>query len=181
MDRLLAAHNPFDEDEAADIAATRDLIRTRPDCYWRSCFEPGHITGSGLLLSHDGQRVLLNHHKFLNMWIGFGGHADGETDTLSVCRREIAEESGIENIEPVTPSIVDVSVHPVPANPSKNEPAHKHFDIRYLFRVKDKADEAFVMSGESLSLKWCSYDEAMGLIKKGDKIARLLGKWKERT
>ncbi len=131
------------------------------------------------MLSHDRQRVLLNHHKFLNMWIGFGGHADGEMDIFSVCRREIMEESGIENIEPLTLSIVDVSVHPVPDNPKKGEPAHKHFDIRYIFCVKDRADERYAVSDESVSLRWCDYNEAMTLVNPDDKICRLLRKWKK--
>ena len=178
MDNILDAHIAHDNEEAADIAAVRDLIRNHPNCFWRTHFDPGHITGSGLLISADGQRVLLNHHKFLDMWIGFGGHADGETDILSVCRREIVEESGIENIEPVTTSIVDVSVHPVPPNPKKGEPAHKHFDIRYIFRVRNAADEDFSLSDESVSLRWCDYDQAMALVNQNDKITRLLRKWK---
>lgn len=180
MDNMLAVHKAFDADEARDVEAVRKLIRNHPDCFWRNHFDPGHVTGSGLLVSCDGSRVLLNHHKFLKMWIGFGGHADGETDILSVCRREIIEESGIANIEPLTGLIEDVSIHPVPENPKKGEPAHRHFDIRYIFRVKEAGDEDFVMSDESLSLRWCSYDEAMTLIKPGDKISRLLNKWKKR-
>ena len=178
---LLAAHAPFDGEEAADIAATCALIQNHPDCYWRSHFNPGHVTGSGLLVSNDNRRVLLNHHKFLDMWIGFGGHADGERDILSVCRREIMEESGIDNIEPLTDAIVDVSVHPVPPNPAKGEPAHRHFDIRYIFRVKNAADENFSISDESVSLRWCDYNEAMALIRADDKIVRLLKKWKDLT
>ena len=178
MDNFLAAHTPFDDEEAADIAAIRNLIADHPECYWRNHFTPGHVTGSGLLISADGSRVLLNHHKFLNMWIGFGGHADGERDILSVCHREIIEESGIENIEPLTQSIVDVSVHPVPDNPAKGEPAHKHFDIRYIFRVRNAANENFAMSEESVNLRWCDYDEAMALVNRSDKIVRLLNKWK---
>lgn len=181
MDNLLAAHVPFDISEEVDIALVRNLICQHPDCYVRSHFTPGHITGSGLLISADGKRVLLNHHKFLNMWIGFGGHADGEKDILSVCRREIMEESGIEDIEPLTQSIVDVSVHPVPENPGKGEPAHQHFDIRYIFRVRNAANENFAISDESVSLRWCDYDQAMTLVNKNDKITRLLTKWKNLT
>lgn len=181
MDNLLSNHIPFDDEEAADIAAVRALIENHPDCYWRTHFTPGHVTGSGLLISADGKRVLLNHHKFLDMWIGFGGHADGDADILSVCRREIIEESGIEDIEALTDSIVDVSVHPVPENPKKGEPAHKHFDIRYIFRVKNPANENFAISDESVSLRWCNYDEAMTIVNKNDKITRLLTKWKNMT
>jgi 8-oxo-dGTP pyrophosphatase MutT (NUDIX family) len=178
MDNLLSNHIPFDDEEAADIKAVQMLIQNHPDCFWRNHFTPGHITGSGLLISADGTRVLLNHHKFLDMWIGFGGHADGETDILSVTRREIIEESGIEDIEPVPGNIADISVHPVPENPNKGEPAHKHFDIRYIFRVKNPANEDFEISDESVSLRWCNYDEAMTLVNKNDKITRLLTKWK---
>lgn len=181
MDDLLARYVPYDEEEAADITATRALIQHHPDCYWRTHFEPGHVTGSGLLISHDYSRVLLNHHKFLNMWIGFGGHADGESNILAVAHREIIEESGIENIEPVSEVIADVSVHPVPHNPVKGEPAHQHFDIRYIFRVRDKASETFAMSQESVNLRWCTYEEAMSLINTSDKISRLLAKWQALT
>lgn len=181
MDDVLARYTPYDDEEAADVAATRALIQSAEECYWRTQFNPGHITGSGLLVSHDHRRVLLNHHKFLDMWIGFGGHADGEKDILAVCRREMVEESGIVNIEPVNENIADVSIHPVPENPGKSEPAHRHFDIRYIYRVRDPADEAFVMSDESVNLRWCAYDEALALIRPGDKIARLLKKWNERA
>ena len=78
------------------------LIENHPDCFYRTHFNPGHITGSALLLSHDGRRVLMNHHKFLDMWICFGGHADGEKDILSVAYREVIEESGINDIAIVT-------------------------------------------------------------------------------
>lgn len=54
--------------------------------------------GFALLLNADGTKVLINHHKFLNIWICFGGHADGETNVANVALREAVEESGIENI-----------------------------------------------------------------------------------
>lgn len=178
LDAQLAQHTPCDESEAHDILLTRALLKENPDCFYRTDFKPGHITGSGLLLSHDRKSVLLNHHKFLDMWIGFGGHADGERDIFSVCRREIIEESGIQNITPVTDTIIDVSVHSMPENPRKGEPPHKHFDIRYIFCVMDDAAENFAVSDESVSLRWCDYDEAMSLVRPDDKIVRLLRKWK---
>lgn len=181
MLEALSSHTPYDESEAKDIPAIAQLIERYPLCFWRHHFDPGHVTGSGLLISADGQRVLLNHHKFLDMWIGFGGHADGETDILSVCRREIIEESGIADIEPVSEKIADVSVHPVPENPKKGEPAHHHFDIRYIFRVKNPANENFVISDESVSMRWCNFEKAMELVNPNDKIARLLQKWKDFT
>lgn len=159
----------------------RTLIEQHPDCYHRTHFNPGHITGSGLLISADGKNVLMNHHKFLNIWICFGGHADGEQDILNVALREVMEESGIQAVEPVSTSIFDVDVHAIPANPKKNEPPHKHFDIRYLFRVTDAANENFTPSLESQSLRWCNYNEAITLASPQDvSMHRLLHKWNER-
>lgn len=156
----------------------RALIDNHPDCFYRTHFDPGHITGSALLLSADGNRVLMNHHKFLNIWICFGGHADGEKDILQVALREAIEESGIEDIEPVRSTIFDVDVHAIPPNPKKNEPAHKHFDIRYLLRVRNAVNENFAKSDESVNLRWCNYDEAQKLADPADlSMHRLLDKW----
>jgi hypothetical protein len=44
---------------------------------------PGHFTGSAWTVSQDGSRVLLTHHRKLNLWLQPGGHADGETDLAS--------------------------------------------------------------------------------------------------
>lgn len=158
------------------------LIETHGDsCFYRDHFNPGHMTGSGLLISADGARVLMNHHKFLNIWICFGGHADGEKDILNVALREVIEESGIDDIEPMIDRVFDVDVHDIPVNVKKNEPPHKHFDIRYLFRVKNSANENFTESDESQSLRWCSYEEARKLAAPHDvSMHRLLQKWRAR-
>ena len=177
MLKSLLAYTPSDAEKQHwdDIRA---LVENHPDCFHRTHFNPGHITGSGLLLSADGTRVLMNHHKFLDMWICFGGHADGETDILNVALREVIEESGIEDVEPVATGIFDVDVHPIPFNAKKNEPEHKHFDIRYLFRVRNSANENFAMSDESEGLRWCSYEEARNLAAPRDlSMHRLLIKW----
>lgn len=156
----------------------RALIERHPDCFHRTHFNPGHITGSGLLVSADGLRVLMNHHKFLDIWICFGGHADGERDVLNVALREVVEESGIADVEPVMASIFDVDIHDIPANPKKAEPPHRHFDIRYLFRVRNAASEDFAGSDESLDLRWCSYAQARQLASPADaSMHRLLDKW----
>lgn len=63
---ILHAYKPSqaEEDHLRDI---KSLIGNAPDCFHRTHFDPGHITGSGLLVSADGARVLMNHHKFLNI------------------------------------------------------------------------------------------------------------------
>ncbi len=182
MLEALSLYRPTDVELQAHGDIRSLIERDAPQCFYRTHFDPGHVTGSGLLISADGSRVLMNHHAFLDIWICFGGHADGEQDIFNVALREVVEESGIENIEPVMTGIFDVDVHPIPANAKKNEPPHRHFDVRFLYRVKDKADEAFAQSEESKNMRWCSFDEAVKLAAPHDiSMHRMLHKWRDLT
>lgn len=154
------------------------LIKTEPRCFWRDCF-PSHITGSALLINHTGDKVLLNHHKALNKWLGFGGHADGNADILDVAKRETEEEAGIFDFKLAINGIFDVDTHPIPANEKKSEPAHEHFDIRYLFQCTKDVD--FKISDESVDIKWCNFEEALYLLNSNKDnhgaMLRLIKKW----
>jgi len=57
-------------------------------------FAIGHFTGSAWLVSADGARVLLTHHRKLGLWLQLGGHADGDTDLMRVALREAAFRRG---------------------------------------------------------------------------------------
>lgn len=175
---ILRVHKP-DAGEEQHLRDICGLIETYGDrCFYRDHFDPGHMTGSALLMSADGQRVLMNHHKFLDMWLCFGGHADGERDILNVALREVIEESGIADIEPVTKAVFSLDIHDIPPNAKKNEPPHRHFDIRYLFRVRNAANENYAGSEESNNLRWCGYTEARALAAPHDlSMHRLLDKW----
>src|SRR5580692_8424636 len=71
-----------------------ELLDTVPDCFHRHGL-PGHFTGSALVVGADGGRALLHHHRFLDRWLQFGGHCDGDENVLRVAAREAEEESGI--------------------------------------------------------------------------------------
>lgn len=169
----LEKFQPADEKETRDKATILALLNSTDKCFERSDF-PAHITGSALLLSPDQTQTLLTHHKFLNQWFQFGGHADGDVDIRNVALREAQEESGIMDIEFVTPEIFDIDIHPIPANPKKNEPAHFHYDIRYLLRAKTVD---FAVSDESHDLKWFA-PEQLGVITAEPSMLRMIKKWK---
>lgn len=156
--------------EQACIPKFLELLK-EPRCFHRDCF-PGHITGSALLLNVKGDKILMNHHKFLGFWMQFGGHADGDEDILAVAIKETMEESGITSFKPVTADIVDLDIHEVPANTKKNEPAHFHYDIRYVMQMT--GEQQSVLSDESIALQWMTFDEAK---EKGDeKLSRYIQK-----
>lgn len=109
----------------------------------------GHLTGSAWLVSTDGQRVLLTHHKKLGLWLQLGGHADGDPDLAAVALREAEEESGLTDLV-VEGDVYDLDCHEIPARGT--EPAHFHYDVRFVVRAT--GSEQFAVSDESHALAW---------------------------
>ena len=134
----------------------------------------GHVTAGGLVVDGKGN-VLLNHHKKTGMWFQFGGHSDGDTNRINVARREISEEAGIFDCKLISNDIFDVDIQQIAYSAKKNEPEHFHYDINFLFLVKNKS---FEISNESTEIKWVSIEEAKNLINKDDKaMQRMLAKY----
>lgn len=117
------------------------------------CFDrelgPGHLTASCWLWNSDQSAALFTLHKKLKCWLQLGGHADGHPNLLEVALKEAKEESGLDEIEVISPEIFDLSIHRIPANPK--EKAHFHYDVRYLLIAKNQSIQ---MSDESLDLRW---------------------------
>lgn len=144
-----------------------DFVKAEPRCFERHN-PTGHVTGSALVTNSDFTKVLLTYHAKLQKWLQLGGHADGEYLIHDVAQREAKEESGISEFEFLNirhfPSAsahyfdeilpFDVDIHFIPEN--KNEPAHHHYDVRYLFKTNS---EQIQISEESLDLKWIGIDE----------------------
>lgn len=150
LERYLARH-PEETDTVAEIRA---LVAREPRCYERDCY-PGHLTASAWIVSWDGGRFLLAHHRKLGRWLQLGGHADGETDLGAVALREAREESGMWAFEFAAPAPIpfDVDVHHIPAY--GREPPHDHHDIRFLLLAHP--DQDLACSEESTDLRW--FDE----------------------
>ncbi|MDQ6626490.1 MAG: NUDIX hydrolase [Verrucomicrobiota bacterium] len=161
---------------SSDEMLTRDrmleLLAHAPNCFLRSCF-PAHFTGSALVLSADFQRTLLHHHRKLDRWLQFGGHCDGEADVLAVARREAHEESGIDSLAVWNSQPFDLDIHKIPAR--GEEPAHWHYDVRYLFVAPHEA--IFQQSAESRELRWFTPEE-MEALPLDTGLRRLVAKWR---
>lgn len=110
----------------------------------------GHFTGSAWLVSADGERILLTHHRKLGRWLQLGGHADGERDLAKVALTEAEEESGLGGLVLEDGELFDIDKHWIPER--KDVPGHWHYDARYVVRAL--GSEAFVVSEESLALAW---------------------------
>jgi 8-oxo-dGTP pyrophosphatase MutT (NUDIX family) len=171
----LLRHAPADDREARDREAILALVETEPACFARTTFTPGHVTGSGFIVHPPSRRVLLHHHRRLDAWLQMGGHDEGESDPRATALRESAEESGLTDLVLLSPEILDVDVHPIPAG--KGEPPHLHHDVRYALATG--APEAILRDdAESIALRWFTLDEAAAAMNDADAtraLARLAG------
>ncbi|MEX0941112.1 MAG: NUDIX hydrolase [Pseudomonadales bacterium] len=141
-------------DEHEEVRRIRAFVQSHEDCFERS-LAPGHVTGSAWLLDDNRERVLLTHHRKLDIWVQLGGHADGEANISLVARKEAQEESGLKDLELLSDQIFDIDIHAIPERGA--EPSHYHYDCRFLFRAAGAQD--YVVSDESHDLAWIPLDK----------------------
>ena len=148
-----------------------ELLDVVSRCFHRDCF-PAHFTGSALVVSADGSRALLHHHRKLDRWLEFGGHCDGDENVPRVAQREALEESGISGLILASARPFDLDIHTIPEHGS--EPEHFHYDIRYVLIAPE--DARIALSSESRELRWFTADELREFpLDLG--LKRLIGKW----
>jgi 8-oxo-dGTP pyrophosphatase MutT (NUDIX family) len=182
--QLLTAYRDANPTEAAVADRILALVNSRSDCFDRTC-RPGHLTGSAWVVSPDGERHLLLHHRKLDKWLQPGGHADGQTDLAEVALREAFEETGLESLRVVTDNhgvaVLDLDVHDIPARYAPDgsliEDGHEHHDVRFLFQAD--ADESLCINDESNELRWCTPEEVLSLTQEWS-VLRLLEKARQR-
>lgn len=144
----------------------------------------GHITGSAMVLSPDGNEIVMTLHKKLGKWLQLGGHSDDNPLTFEVSLNEVKEESGLDRVELICPSNpirhsplhhvlpLDLNIHAIPAR--LNEPQHFHYDVVYLMRALDKQ---LMISDESDDLRWIKIED-VHLISNEDSTLRQVEKIK---
>lgn len=160
-------------DRAAEVELFAEFLASSPEVFERR-HPPGHFTGSAWLVSADGQRVLLTHHRKLGRWLQLGGHADGDADLARVALREAEEESGLTDLV-VEGGIFDLDRHAIPARGA--DPEHWHYDVRFVVRAS--GSEEFAVSEESLELAWKPVVEIAVDATADESMRRMAAKWLE--
>lgn len=105
-----------------------------------------HLTASAVVLDDHG-RVLLVHHRKLDLWLYPGGHLDPDETPAEAAVREVREETGVD-VEVITaggfhhPATIG---HPVPwailemPVQDRRVGPHHHIDLVYVCRATTAA------------------------------------------
>jgi 8-oxo-dGTP pyrophosphatase MutT (NUDIX family) len=155
---LLDGYRPRDDGEARDVDRLRGLVE-HGDPWSRDGML--HVTASALVVDPARRRVLLRWHPRMQCWLQVGGHGDpGETDPWAIALREAREETGLDDLAPLTPALerrpVQIVIVPVPAG--GEEPAHEHADIRYALATA--APERARAESSAAVVRWLASGEA---------------------
>ncbi|RZA37295.1 MAG: NUDIX hydrolase [Lysobacteraceae bacterium] len=157
-------------EESGVVQAFVELLEDTLDPFRRERLA-GHFTSGAWLVSADGVRILMTHHRKLGRWLQLGGHADGERDMGQVALKEAQEESGLTGLAVEGEAIFDLDRHWIPER--KEVPGHWHYDVRYVVRAGE--DENYVVSEESLDLAWRSIAEVA--LDADESMSRMARKW----
>lgn len=142
----------------------------------------GHIVAGGFIYAIKEKKFLALYHKDLHMYTYPGGHADKtDKNPLETSKREIEEETGLENLKQIKVTNkdlipIDIDTHIISYNDRLNLPEHYHFDFRYLF-VIDKIKDIKLDYSELSDYKWINIKELYSdpnLKKVANKIEQLL-------
>jgi 8-oxo-dGTP pyrophosphatase MutT (NUDIX family) len=148
-----------------------ELVSSSADACMRSRLA-GHLTGSAWLVSADGRKALLMHHRKLDRWLQPGGHADGDWDLAAVALREAMEETGLPNLH-VEPTIFDLDKHRISARGT--EPEHWHYDVRFVVRAT--GSQEFSGNTESWQLRWFDVHDLAQNDGLDESIRRMAHRW----
>ena len=133
LERQLAAYHPCCEQEAVDRDVMLHFLRENTDAFTRENLV-AHFTASSWIVNSSRTHALMAWHNLYRAWSWTGGHADGETDLLSVALREAREETGLVHVAPVFPEIFSLETLWVEGHEKRGKyvPCHLHLNVTYL-------------------------------------------------
>ncbi|WP_225827203.1 NUDIX hydrolase [Streptomyces naphthomycinicus] len=152
VEAYLGRH-PGEHDALAELLAALD----RPGDVTARTALPGHITCSAVVVDRHCQVLHIRHRATGGLMLTPGGHVEPEDRTLlAAALREVAEEAGIPPgalcpTRQLLGSPIDIDVHDIDASPSKGEPVHRHYDVRYVFCLAGEEPPTIALQDEEVS------------------------------
>ena len=154
-------YRPCNAQEQRDQALILDFLEKNGDAFLRSNLL-AHMTASSWIVNPERTKTLMVYHNLYDSWSWTGGHADGETDLLSVALREAREETGIAHVRPLSPEIFSLEVLTVDGHEKRGEyvPSHLHMNVTYLLEAEE-SDTLRICKEENSGVAWFTLEEAL--------------------
>ncbi|MDO4467163.1 MAG: NUDIX hydrolase [Bacillota bacterium] len=157
----LQAYIPFNEQEERDRDLILAMVESHEDIFTREN-SVAHITSSAWVTNKEHTKVLMAYHNLYDSWAWLGGHNDGNEDCLAVAIKEVKEESGIQEVIPVSKQIFSVEVLTVDGHIKKGKyvSSHLHLNVTYLLEADDTL-EISNKEDENSAVGWFTLDQAV--------------------
>lgn len=152
---------PVNEQEMVDQQVMLEYIEKEDDVLTREN-RIAHFSASSWLLNKDRTKVVLIYHNIYHSWTWTGGHADGESDLLSVAIREAKEETGLKTVKAIDGEICSLEILTVNGHMKRGHyvPSHLHLNVTYLLEASE--EEGFVVKeDENSGVRWFTLEEAV--------------------
>ncbi|TXS44270.1 NUDIX domain-containing protein [Streptomyces sp. t39] len=160
VEAYLGRH-PGEHDALAGLLAALD----RPADVTARATLPAHVTCSASVIDRQG-RVLHIRHRATGLMLTPGGHIEPHDRTLlAAALREVGEEVGIVPgalclTRQMLGSPIDIDIHDIAAASSRGEPAHRHYDFRYVFYLAgEELPTITLQAAEVAGARWLAVPE----------------------
>lgn len=160
----IRAYTPVCEQEENDQRLMLRYAEAFDDLFTRKN-EMAHFTASAWVVTPDRSKALMAYHNLYDSWAWLGGHADGERELLDVALREVREESGVQNVHPVTREIYSLEILPVTQHVKRGKfvSAHLHLNLTYLLQA-DEHELLRCKPDENSGVRWFRPEEVCAAV-----------------
>ena len=157
----IANYIPYNEQEERDQNLILNWIEEQENAFSREN-KMAHMTASAWVVNPERSKVLMVYHNISDSWSWLGGHADGETDLLSVALREVKEEAGISKVRPVSEGIFSLESLTVDGHEKNGVyvSSHLHLNVTYLMEA-DMEEKVSIKEDENSGVAWFAPEEAL--------------------
>jgi 8-oxo-dGTP pyrophosphatase MutT (NUDIX family) len=161
IERAIALYTPFNEQETQDKDLILHCLATEKDVFSRDN-ALAHMTASAWVVNSKHDKVLMVYHNIYQSWSWLGGHADGDRDLLAVALREVQEESGLRQLNPVMTDIFSLESLTVDGHEKHGHyvSSHLHLNVTYLIEA-DETEPLKIKKDENSGVRWFSLEDAI--------------------
>ncbi len=159
LKKQIKNYEPYNKQEEKDKEIMLKYINTFDDVLTRSN-EFAHFTASSWAVNKERTKVLMIYHNIYKSFTWTGGHADGESDLLSVAIRELKEETGVRDVKVLYNNIFSLEIATVNGHMKRGEyvSSHLHLNLTYLLEV-DESETLHIKEDENSDVKWINIED----------------------